>query len=290
MSLQYSGFQQSADRCFICGHLIMDMVSDNCFRKKKSHSVLEECIKSKTFSYLVLLLSSASLPSVRLVAERKSTKPFVVFFFFARIWSLHPAVCGTETVLILFSVQVEKWSLQLFHPFLGFPGQCLCNPGQKGSGSAVFPCCEAPSLFFLESSCGFPCTVRMNLLPCRSFVCVLEGTGPTLLGSRFDPECVNQFTSIQVLEKCSVDVWTHWWSRNFSLASDMLPSIQDLHRGDDISRGQLTFNQHQALFGCGWFGGGKSSWSRCRWCKTMAVGKKRGLSRWLVHSTPPKVF
>lgn len=26
-SLQYSGFQQSADRCFLCGHLIMDMVS-----------------------------------------------------------------------------------------------------------------------------------------------------------------------------------------------------------------------------------------------------------------------
>uniref|UniRef100_A0A8B9Q2R5 LIM domain-containing protein 1 n=1 Tax=Apteryx owenii TaxID=8824 RepID=A0A8B9Q2R5_APTOW len=50
----YSGFQQSADRCFICGHLIMDMVSDSCIRKKKSPSFLEECIKSKIYSYPVL--------------------------------------------------------------------------------------------------------------------------------------------------------------------------------------------------------------------------------------------
>nr|XP_020017073.1 LIM domain-containing protein 1-like [Castor canadensis] len=32
----YSGFQQSADRCFLCGHLIMDMVSSQLNKSRPS--------------------------------------------------------------------------------------------------------------------------------------------------------------------------------------------------------------------------------------------------------------
>lgn len=100
-----------------------------------------------------------------------------------------------------FSVGVEKQSLQVFHPFLDFSGQCilvlLMLPAQQCRGSAVLPCCEASvrlsQPLFPAVTCGFPCVFWIKSLPCLFFV------GTDTLGSRFDPESMIQ-TSIQIWE------------------------------------------------------------------------------------------
>lgn len=178
----------------------MDMVSDNCLRRKNSHGFLEECIKSKIYSYPILS-SSGSLPSVRLVSERKSTEPFVDFFQ------------GSEAGMLLYVVRRHcsacfQWVLKSrasssFIPFWASLDSVfvilLMLPAQQCCGFAVLSCCEASVQL---SQPLFP-ALKLWLPTCLldEVTSLSFSVGTDTLGSRFDPEYVIQTSEFRSVKQ-----------------------------------------------------------------------------------------
>lgn len=146
-------------------------------------------------------MSSGSLPSVRLVSERKSTEPLVDFFQ------------GSEAGMLLYVVRRHcsacfQWVLKsrassFFIPFWASLDSVfvilLMLPAQQCCGSAVLPCCEA------SVQLSQPLFPALKLwLP----VCLLDevtslsfSVGTDTLGSRFDPECVIQTSEFRSVKQ-----------------------------------------------------------------------------------------
>lgn len=137
LSLQYSGFQQSADRCVICGHLIMDMVSDNCFRRKKSTALQKHHQKEDTWGRLV---AAGALPSGSRVAGGTCTKPLVDFRGEAKL----AACCVWCRDFACSQCRLKSRASSSPIPFWASLGSIFTTvPAQKCQGSAVLPCCGA---------------------------------------------------------------------------------------------------------------------------------------------------
>lgn len=138
--------------------------------------------------------------------------PLPRLLIFSRKWSWHPTVHGAETLLCLFSVGVEKHSLQVFHPFLDFSGQCICNP-IDASCSAVPWLCSAPLLWGISAALSAS-------LSCSQAVASHVSSGLSHFLVVF---CGYWYSGEQVWPRgCDPDLSSDLWSR---ISLQQVPSI-----------------------------------------------------------------